>query len=168
VVSGIIRTITEDEMSDLKTRLQNAGRKAEEQKAEKQARTVKGAHLHDQIRALIKESGLEVVENTGFHKVVGRGNKLKLLVAVKGGRVDLSGFTIDSPAVTQVSEDEAKAKHLGKVRGFVNFEATDNEVMDVIRESLRMLSTPDPVVEKKPVERKTKKGEQTVEVRPEA
>jgi hypothetical protein len=156
-------------MSDLKSKLENAGKKAEEQKAEKQARTVKGFHLKEQIETLMNESGLEVVKNTGFYKVVGNGNKSKLLIARKGGRVDLSGFTIESPAVVQVTEDEAKAKHLGKVRGFVNFDATDEEIMSVIRQALTVLGTPDPVVEKPAkTERKARKATAEVEQRAEA
>jgi len=158
-------------MSDLKTKLENAGKKAEEQKAEKQTRTVKGAHLHEQIVALVKGAGLEVVENTGFLKVVGNGNKNKLLVAIKGGRVDLSGFTIESPAVIQVSEADAKAKHLGKVRGFVNFDASDEQVLEVISEALSVLNTPTPVVEKPAVEKKPrakKAAAETTEQRAEA
>jgi hypothetical protein len=154
-------------MSDLKSKLENAGKKAEEQKAEKQTRTVKGAHLHEQIVTMVKASGLEIVENTGFLKVVGNGNKNKLLVAIKGGRVDLSGFTLENAAVIQVSEADAKAKHLGKVRGFVNFDASDEQVLEVIREALTVLNTPAEVVEKPKTERKPRKaaveGEQRAE-----
>jgi len=145
-------------MSDLKSKLEQAGKKAEVQKAEKQARTVKGAHLKEQIETLITESGLETVKNTGFLKVVGANPRNKLLVAIKGGRIDLSGFTIESPAVTQVSEEEAKAKHLGKVRGFVNFEATDAEVLALVKEAIGVLAVPAPVVEKKPAAEKKPKA----------
>lgn len=145
-------------MSDLKTKLEAAGKKAETQKAEKQTRAVKGAHLHEQIVGLVRGAGLEVVENTGFLKVVGNGNKSKLLVAIKGGRVDLSGFTIESPAVIAVSEEEAKAKHLGKVRGFVNFDASDEQVLGVIRAAIKVLQTPVEAPEKPKAERKAKKA----------
>lgn len=154
-------------MSDLKEKLEKAGKEAEKQKAEKQARTVKGAHLKEQVEALVTQSGLEVVKNTGFLKVVGKENKLKLLVAIKGGRIDLSGFTIESPAVTQVTEDEAKAKHLGKVRGFVNFDASDDEVLAVVKQALKMLATP--AEKPAPIEKKAaKKATTPVEQRAEA
>jgi hypothetical protein len=159
-------TKSEDAMSDLKAKLEQAGKKAEKQKAEKQARTVKGAHLREQIEALVSTSGLEAVKNTGFLKVIGNGNKSKLLVAIKGGRIDLSGFTLESPAVTQISEDEAKAKHLGKVRGMVNFDATDEQVLAAVSEALTVLNTPDPVAEKATTERRPTTPE--VEVRAEA
>lgn len=155
-------------MSDLKSKLENAGKKAEEQKAEKQTRTVKGAHLHEDIKSLVKASGLEIVENTGFLKVVGNGNKNKLLIAVKGGRVDLSGFTIESPAVIQVSEADAKAKHLGKVRGFVNFDAADAEVLSVVSQAIEVLKTPTEVAEKPATVRKAKKATAETEQRAEA
>lgn len=155
-------------MSDLKEKLEAAGQKAEKAKAEKQTRAVKGAHLHEQIVALVRGAGLEVVENTGFLKVVGNGNKNKLLVAVKGGRVDLSGFTIESPAVIAVSEEEAKAKHLGKVRGFVNFDASDDEVLSVVKEAIKVLQTPVEVAEKPKTERKAKKVTAAPEQRAEA
>lgn len=156
-------------MSDLKEKLEQAGQKAEKAKAEKQTRAVKGAHLHEQIVSMVRSSGLEVVENTGFLKVVGNGNKNKLLVAVKGGRVDLSGFTIESPAVVQVSEADAKAKHLGKVRGFVNFDSSDEQVLEVIREAIAILNTPAEVAEKPAkTERKAKKAVAATEQRAEA
>lgn len=153
-------------MSDLKTKLEQAGKKAETQKAEKQARTVKGAHLREQIETLVNESGLEVVKNTGFLKVLGNGNKNKVLVAIKGGRIDLAGFTLTGEAVTQISEEEAKAKHLGKVRGMVNFDATDEQVLAVVREALEVLKTP--AVVETPVERKTRAAAPAAEVRAEA
>ena len=154
-----IRDTKEDGMSDLKTRLENAGKKAERQKAEKQTRAVKGAHLEGTISKLIADSGLETVENTSFLKVLGNGNKRKLLVAKKGGRIDLSGFTFDHPAVLQITEEEAKSKHLGKVRGFVNFEASDDEVLGVVRDAIALLGQPDPVEERPKAERKAKKAE---------
>lgn len=154
-------------MSDLKARLEQAGKKAEEQKAEKQARTVKGAHLKEQIEALVNGSGLEVVKNTGFLKVIGNQNKNKILVAIKGGRVDLSGFTIEDAAVIQVTEEDAKAKHLGKVRGFVNFEASDEAVIAVITKAIEILKTP-AVTETKPAAKKTAKVEAATEPRAEA
>jgi len=40
-------------------------------------------------------------------------------VAKRGSRLDLSGFCITHPAVKAISEAEAKARRIGKVRGQV-------------------------------------------------
>lgn len=75
-----------------------------------------------QVTELVKlaqEQGLAVSETSGFYKVEGRAKGLRLYVAKKGSRLDLSGFCVTHPAVKPITEAEAKAKRIGKVRGQV-------------------------------------------------
>jgi hypothetical protein len=126
-------------MATLKEKLEAAGQKAEEQKKERQARTVKGSHLTERIKALVAESGLVTEDQTGFTKVQGNAKGVKLYVAKKGGRVDFSGFTVQAPGIVQISKDEAKEKHLGKVNAQINFEASDEDVIAAVSAALQTL-----------------------------
>jgi hypothetical protein len=150
-------------MSDLKEKLVEAGQKAETEKAERTKRAVKGAHLQEKILALVTESKLATKDNTGFNVVVGSDNGRKLYISKKGGRIDLSGFSLPHPAVTSISEEEAKEKHLGKVRGQVNFDETDSAVLNAVEAALVLLAE---VVEKEvkaaKVETKTEAVAETV------
>src|SRR5690349_2292590 len=53
---------------------------------------------------LAREAGLKVETKTSWHKVTGSKKGLALYVAKKGPQVHLSGFTVKSPHVEQVSE----------------------------------------------------------------
>lgn len=128
-----------------------AGKKAEVLKKEKQERTVKGAHLLDQLKALAADASLALKqgETNGFIVLNGAAKGKRVLIGKKGGRVDLSGFTIEADAVRQVSEQEARDKHLGKVRAQLDFNRDDAEVLAVFSKALAELNVPLPEPEKK-------------------
>jgi len=110
-------------------KLTNAGKLAEDQKAARRERVVKGAHLLSALRERAEKAGLAIEEKSSFLKITGPTKGKAVYVARKGGRVDLSGFTVDSDGINQISEEDARTKHLGKVRGQVNFDATDDVVL---------------------------------------
>lgn len=128
-----------DDFSDLGKKLEAAGKKVERAKAARRERVVKGSHLLPTLQEHAEKAGLDVADKSGFLKITGRVKGRCVYVAKKGGRVDLSGFTLDSNAVTQVSEEEARVKHLGKVRGQLNFELSDDEVMSAYSSALHAL-----------------------------
>jgi hypothetical protein len=134
---------TDSVSTDMTDKLKEAGEKAEIQKTERTARVVKGSHLNSTMKTLVSEQQLEVKEMSGFLKVNGGVKKKNLYIAKKGGCVDFSGFTVESDAVTQISEAEAKAKHLGKVRGRLNFEKSDKEVLEAFSAALKSLKSED-------------------------
>lgn len=106
-----------------------AGQKAEQAKAERRERTVKGAHLLNTLKETAEKAGLEIVEKSGFFQILGASKGRRVYLAKKGGRVDLSGFSVEDEAITQISETEARDKHLGKVRGMLNFDCSDEQVL---------------------------------------
>jgi len=150
-------------MSDLKQKLEQANQKAETQKAERRARTVKGSHLTEQFVNLAKEAGCTVRENTGFHVIVGAaGKSLRIYVARRGGIVDLLGFTVQDKSVEQISKEVAKAKHMGRVQGRMNLDLTDDEILAGFRLALGVINVPAPVVE--PKVKRVRKAKETVAV----
>ena len=150
-----------DETTNMGEKLAAAGQKAEEQKNERRSRAVKGSHLTEAITTALRGSGLTEVEKTGFFQYAGPAKGRKIYVAKKGGRVDLSGFSVpDAAAVTQISEEEAKTKHLGKVRGQVNFESTDELVLEAIQAAISLLNEPTPEAPAKAAKKKEPATEQ--------
>jgi hypothetical protein len=125
---------------DMGQKLKKAGKKAEAQKAARRERTVKGSHLLPQLLATDRISGLTTEDKSGFTKIVGKQKGRAIYVAKKGGRVDLSGFTVESPAVAQITEEEARQKHLGKVRGQLDFNAADDAVLAAYDQALEVLA----------------------------
>lgn len=135
--------------SEMTQKLTEAGKKAEVQQAEKRAKEVQGSHLLAPMTAMVTARGLSSEEKSGFLKVMAPGVKGKrVYLARKGGRVDLSGFSITNAAVIQVSETEAQEKHMGKVRGQLDFTKTDAEVMSAFEAALTELAVAP--AEKKP------------------
>lgn len=133
-------------------KLAAAGKKAEAQKKEKQERTVKGSHLLSKLEQMAGDAalGLKRDETNGFLVITGAAGKGKrVLIGKKGGRVDLSGFTIQADAIRQVSEQEARDKHLGKVRAQIDFNKTDEEILQVFATALAELNVALPEPEKK-------------------
>ncbi|HEU5118720.1 MAG TPA: hypothetical protein VFT74_19150 [Isosphaeraceae bacterium] len=119
--------------------LAQAGKLAEEQKTQRRERTVKGSHLLAQMTEAVAAAGLKAEDKSGFTKVTGKAKGLAVYVAKKGGRVDLSGFTVQSAAIKQITEQEARDKHLGKVRGQVDFDQTDALIMEAFGQALGQL-----------------------------
>ena len=124
---------------DTAEKLAQAGKKAEEQKAERRARTVKGSHLLPALEQKIAASGLKTQDMAAFKKVKGAAKARKVFVATKGGRVDLSGFTFDHPAVIQISAEDAKEKHIGRVRGQLDFDKDDAQVLEAFDRAIELL-----------------------------
>lgn len=124
-------TQSNEESTSMGEKLKAATEKVEKQKAERTLKVVKGANLNPKFLESAKAAGLECAEKTGFFKLTAPGVKGKAIyVARRGGRVDLSGFTIPNSAVKQIAEAEAQAAHLGKVRGQLNFDLAGSEEGD--------------------------------------
>lgn len=151
-------TNTTNETNEMAQKLQAAGEKAEAQKAARRERVVKGSHLLPKLLEQATSAGLSTVEMSGFTKITGANKKLRVLVAKKGGRVDLSGFTVEAAAIRQITEQEARQKHLGKVRGQIDFDKSDDEVLAAFSAALTELQnapapaqTEEPEAEEAPV-----------------
>lgn len=131
---------------DMTEKLKEAGKLAENEAKAKRERTVRGSHLLEPMLAKVKAAGgLTAVEKSGFYKVTADGVKGKAAyLARKGGRVDLSNFTVQSEAVTQISEEDARAKHLGKVRGQIDFGKGDDVVLRAFDAALKELKVAPP------------------------
>ena len=75
----------------------------------------------ESVLSLVKELGCEVTEQKSFFKVTGPTPKKAIYIGKAKRsmtRLDISGFTPeDHPAISQVSEQEAKDLKLGAVRG---------------------------------------------------
>lgn len=140
-------------------KLAAAGEKAKAAKAARTIKVVKGANLNPQFLELAKTAGAKVEEKSGFYKITTEVKGKAMYLARKGGRVDLSGFTVTNDSVVQISEEEAQAKHLGKVRGQLNFELAgdgDAALLGAFSAGLVELAVPLPVVEKPKREPKPK------------
>lgn len=108
------RIVTEMKMADRVRRAAPAARAA--------GRTEKSRAGDERVASLLAvaaELGLLVEGAGGFHKVTGAAKGRCVYLAVRGGRIDISGFTVDHPAVAQVSEEQARDRRLGRVRGQV-------------------------------------------------
>lgn len=167
-------TQTNEEAPSMAEKLAAATEKVEKQKAERTAKVVKGANLNPKFLELAKNAGLECAEKTGFFKLTGPVKGKVIYVARRGGRVDLSGFTIPNEAVKQISEAEAQAAHLGKVRGTLNFdlagsEAGDKSLLDAFDQALTEAKVAPPAApkpEKAPRKKAEKKPEDATETAP--
>ena len=129
-----------DNNDDMAKKLKTAMRKVEKAKTERHAKTVKGGHLNPTFLQMVTERGLEQDEKSGFIKVTAQGRTAKLYVAKKGGRVDLS-FPFDAPGVKQITEEEAKQRHLGKVRCQLDFEQGDETLTEAFAGALAYIAS---------------------------
>jgi hypothetical protein len=66
----------------------------------------------------LRDAGLKVESKKAWHKAEGKERR-RVYVSVHGPQVHLSGFTVRGHNVEQVSEAEAKRRHLGSVRGIL-------------------------------------------------
>lgn len=129
------------EGKEMATKLKAAGKKAEAQKAERRARTVKGSHLLEALETKAKSAGMNIEPQSGFLKVSAPNVKgRQIYIAKKGGKVNLAGFTVADKAIIQLTEEEARQKHLGKVRGTLDFNQTDEAVLHAYDKALKELS----------------------------
>lgn len=129
-------TETTIDTTEATEKLEGAMKKAEKQQTQSRERRVKGSHLLESMLKEVTDRGLKTEERSGFTKITGTNPKLVVYLAKKGGRVDISGFQVTAEAVNLLTEEEARAKHIGKVRAQVNFDMSDDQVMDAFRQAL--------------------------------
>ena len=135
----------ENENMSLKEKLAESAKKVEEQKQERRKKTVKGSHLVEQFIALARETNLTIAEDTGFYTITGRSGKThRIRVAKRGGTVDLMAFSVEGPAVRQVSREEAKEKHFGKVCTRFVLDNPDELVLADFRKALVVIDIEPP------------------------
>lgn len=144
VTESTTESTTEINTEDMSTTLEAAGKTAEAEKRKRRERVVKGSHLVETLTSKAAGRGLTVTENQSFFKVTGATKGKAIYVAKKGGRADLSGFTVDQSAVLQISAEFAKEKHMGKVQGQLNFDAPDADVLAAYEQALVVLETSAP------------------------
>lgn len=116
----------EDKLTE---KLKESGQKVEKAVKARREREVKGSHLLDPMKAAAEKRGLVLAEKSGFFKITGKGKGRAIYLARNGGRVDLSGFSVEAEAIAQISKEDAQAKHLGKVRGQIDFTKPDEVVL---------------------------------------
>lgn len=154
------------EQEGLGEKLAEADKKAVKNKAERQQRAVKGAHLLERLLALAVTAGATREEQSGFHQFTGPTKGRKIYVARKGGRCDFSGFAVEDDAVSQISEERAQSEHLGKVRGQLDFDKDDASVLGALEKALVILMEPAPVEAEKPKRVPRAKTAETQKVEP--
>lgn len=72
----------------------------------------------EELVAMAEERGLPVEEQASFYKVTRDRKAVYISKSKRGvGRIDLSGFEMDHPAVAPLTAEQAKEMKLGKVRG---------------------------------------------------
>jgi hypothetical protein len=129
------------EQAEMAERLVAAGKTAEKQARARRERDVRGSHLLPGMLDAVRARGLKSDETSGFYKVSGPAGKGKrVYVAKKGGRVDLSGFSVEHAAIELLTPEQAKEKHLGKVSGQFDFSKDDAAVMEAFSLALDVLA----------------------------
>lgn len=88
-----------------------------------------GSKLTGTLIDVANAKRMVVEDKSGFYKVTGNQKGKAVYLLKKGGRCDLSGFCVEHPAVVPMSEEEARSRHLGRVRGQVNFACSDDRVL---------------------------------------
>ncbi len=122
----------ETQRSQLRRRLVDAGHKAEDVTVQRRTKRVKGAHLLEDMLSIVRNKGLVLDDKSGFHMASGRDGR-RMYIAKKGGRVDLSGYAVDHPGIISLDAEEAKRRHMGRVRGQVDFDRPDDVVIEGFR-----------------------------------
>lgn len=125
--------------NDFEKKLLAAGRKVERQKKERRAKTIKGSHLLDDMLQSAESKNKTVDKKSGFYKITSNTKGHAVYVSIKGGRVDLSGFCIEHDSVKPISAEEAKSRHIGRVRGQIDFTKDDNSIMEAFNLALEKL-----------------------------
>jgi len=90
----------------------------------------------EQLLGMCRKAGLKVEAKTSWTKATGEKKGVAVYVAKRGPQVHLSGFSIKSPHVEQVSEAEAKRRHIGKVRGIVYLDRQTSDVLGTVFKSI--------------------------------
>lgn len=128
-----------EQNKEFRKRLIGAGEKVVKMRTERRSKQVKGSHLLDDMLKTARD--FDIDEKSSFYKITGKMKDKAVYVVRKGGRVDLSGFAVEHPAITTISEEEARQRHLGRVRGQINFKENDDSVMDAFTKALEYLTT---------------------------
>jgi len=144
MIGGECRMLTDEDRLKLdlistkfRTRLISAEEKVKRQKKERRSKVVPGSHLLDEMLERAKD--LKVDKKSSFYKITGSIKGRAVYVAIKGGRVDLSGFNIEHASCSKLTEQEARDKHLGRVRGQLDFSHGDDVTMNGYDISLKEL-----------------------------
>lgn len=136
--SRITPSTEQDEL--FKIRLERAVAKQEARRRQIRARRVKGLHLLEKLPQLAKELGFDVEEMAVFHKITGKAKDRAIYVSRRGGRVDLAGFSMYGPAFSEVSREEAKRRHLGRVKARMSLTLPDDVVLQAYKTALEELN----------------------------
>ncbi len=96
--------------------------------------------LIEEMLALANASpDVRAVEEGGSnHKITGVDKGRRIYLFKQQLRVDLSGFTAEHPGIRQISDDEARDMHLGKVRGQLLFDDRQ-EALEAFKAALAAL-----------------------------
>ena len=145
VDSKNVRLATKDDFVRMKSEiamantLLNVAEEVTELIKTKRTKKVVGSHLVEDMMQTVKTMGLAVDEKSGFYKIFGNKKGVCVYLAKKGGKAVLSNFCIEHHAIDPISEEQAKAKHLGKVRGEINFTKPIPDVLAAWDVSLKFL-----------------------------
>lgn len=120
-------------------KLEQVGEGIEEIVITKRASRVSGSHLLNQMIDAAKDMKLIVEDKSGWYVISGNKKGVACILSQKGGKAHLRGFSIEEAGVKQVTEEEAKARHIGKVRGEIDFDREDAVVLAAWQKALGTL-----------------------------
>ncbi len=123
-----------------KARLERAVAKQDARRRQIRARRVAGLHLLEKLPDIARQLGFDVDEMAVFYKIRGKAKDKAIYVSRRGGRVDLSGFTVNDPAFSEVSKEEAKRRHLGRVKARLSLTLPDDVVLEAYKTALKELN----------------------------
>jgi hypothetical protein len=91
----------------------------------------------DRLLKMAKDGGLKVEEKSAWFKLTGNDKKARIYVARKGPQVH---FTFPVKNTEQVSEAEAKKRHIGSVRSILWLDRQKSDVLkDIFAEALKQV-----------------------------
>lgn len=93
----------------------------------------------EKLMEIVEELGLSAEPMSAYYKVACGDKAVYITRTQKVSRVDLSGFTIKHPAVKELSEEDARALKLGRVRAQLDFSKSEERVLEAFRSSLAMM-----------------------------
>jgi hypothetical protein len=94
----------------------------------------------DELVAMAESRGLTVEEQASFYKVSRDRKAVYISKSKRGvGRIDLSGFEMDHPAISALTAEQAKEMKLGKVRGQIMPARTPDGWLEAYEASLDRL-----------------------------
>lgn len=132
---------SEKKQAEFTKKLKEAAKKIEAETAEKrEIRSGGSLSLVTPMLDIAKQMGLTCDDKSGFYKITGAQKGRAVYLAKRGGRVDISGFSVeDVPAVNVISAEEAKRRHLGKVRGQMLFDGSDETLVSSFKTVLERM-----------------------------